>query len=260
MDYNRIPDVAARKAAEDREWDAPERLTVDWLLSGGARVPLGEVIDLLAFGPSMSPDGLSEIVIGTERIIAARGLFKAATDCLVKIYGQRCEQLTQPFLGPPGMRPLAPVGRIDPAEFANDRLTLGPIGGLCLTAIAEKPRLWAQPDGWKCAEAVRYCNVTIDRESLRAWLYQLSGKVPKKRGRPLKYPWAEMRAKAFLLMDYHGDFTSDDPHWDAQACLEKELMKFCERQVSREPSLSQLRSYIANWLKEWRSVKATAGN
>jgi hypothetical protein len=262
MDYDKIPYVAARKAGKGREWEAPSGLTVDWLknLSGGVRVPLGEVIYLLAFGPSMSPDGRSEIVTDTERIIAARGLFKAATDCLVEIYGQRCEQLMQPLLGPPGMRLLAPGGRIDPAEFANDRLTLGPIGGLCLTAIAEKPGLWAQPDGWKCAEAVRYCKVTIDHESLRAWLYQLSGKVPNKRGRPPEYPWKELKDETFRLMDFHGDFTRDDDQWDFQARLEEELIKLCGRLVSREPSSSQLRSYIADWLKEWRSVKVTDGN
>jgi hypothetical protein len=263
-DYSKIPYVAARKAAEGIEWQAPSSLNIDWLkyLSGGARPPLREVIALFAFGRSMIPDELSDIEANAARIIAARGLFKAAADGSVAIYGQRCEQITRPFLGMPGMRLLAPIRRVDPSEFADEKLTLDPyFGGLFLTAIAEQPELWAQPNGWKCAEVVRFCNLTVDCESLGAWFCQLSGKVRKKRGPPQRFDWEAIHMEAIRLLDLHGDFDKKNPKWNAQARLVNCLLEWCANNSQEgEPSPSVMKEHVGPWVEAWLKSKGLAGN
>jgi hypothetical protein len=174
MDYDKIPYVAARKAAEGLNWHAPPGLTTDWLkdLSGGARPPLGEVIGMLAFGSTMSPDGLSDTEALAKRIIAAAGLFRAAGDGKIEIFGVRAE-VWPGFLGTVGLRALAPPGRIDRAEFENGKLTLSPKNWdwLCLTEIASNPASWTDKQR---IGAVRYCKVSVDAASLRKWIAELS--------------------------------------------------------------------------------------
>jgi hypothetical protein len=178
MDYDKIPYVAARKAAESREWEAPSGLTVDCLknLSGGARVPLGEVIYLLAFGPSMSSAEYSDSSIEamTARLVAAEALFRAASNGKVLVYGQHCQRLTEPFMGSAMVQCVAPFGQrqIAAAEFADDKLTLSPVkmDWICLATVAAKPELWAQPDDWRFSCNVCYFNIEVDRAFLSKWI------------------------------------------------------------------------------------------
>jgi hypothetical protein len=174
MDYDKIPYVAARKAAEGLNWHAPSGLTADWLkdLSGGARPPLGEVIGMLAFGRTMSPDGLSDTDALAKLIIAAAGLFRATGDGKIEIFGVRAE-VWPGLIGTVGLRGLAPLGRIDRAEFEDGKLTLSPInwGWLCLTDIASNPAAWTTE---RHIDAVRYYGVSIDATSLRKWIAELS--------------------------------------------------------------------------------------
>jgi hypothetical protein len=86
-------------------------------------------------------------------------------------------------------------------------------------------------------------------------------KRPKRGGgRRPKFNWDEVRAKAFRLMDHHGDFSPDDEEWNAQARLEKALQEFCIQRFSKEPAASSLRARIPNWLKDWRSQKLIVKN
>jgi hypothetical protein len=174
MDYDKIPYVAARKAAEGLNWHAPPGLTTDWLkdLSRGERPPLGEVIGMLAFGRTISPDGLSNTDALAKRIIAAEALFRATSDGKIEIFGIRAE-VWPGFLGTVALRGLAPLGRIDRAEFENGKLTLSPINPdwLCLTDIASNPASWTTE---RRIDAVRYYGVSTDAASLRKWIAELS--------------------------------------------------------------------------------------
>jgi hypothetical protein len=71
-----------------------------------------------------------------------------------------------------------------------------------------------------------------------------------------KYDWPLIRREAERLMDYHGDFSADDPVWDAQARLEEQLMTFCNDRWQRAPSPSQLRAHLKPTLEAWRAKQA----
>src|ERR1700731_1600885 len=75
-----IPCVAAWMMAASREWSAPDGLCRRWLddLSGGPRLPMTVVVDLLAFGRAGEPDGLLDVDTLAARLVAARELFRAA--------------------------------------------------------------------------------------------------------------------------------------------------------------------------------------
>jgi hypothetical protein len=69
------------------------------------------------------------------------------------------------------------------------------------------------------------------------------------------FEWEAIEAKCYELMDYHDEFTSDDPDWDCQARLEEALMKFCQETWGREPGASTLRDKLPKWLSTWRKKK-----
>jgi hypothetical protein len=77
-------------------------------------------------------------------------------------------------MGPPMIQCLAPFGQrqIATAEFADDKLTLSPVNmdWICLTAVAAKPELWAQPDGWRFSGSACYFNIEVDRAFLSKWI------------------------------------------------------------------------------------------
>jgi hypothetical protein len=77
-----------------------------------------------------------------------------------------------------------------------------------------------------------------------------------KRGRPQEYDWQAIKAKAFALMDHHGNFRPDDPEWNAQARLEEQLADFCQAEYGHAPEASSLREKLPAWLKEWREQKS----
>lgn len=179
MDFDKIPYVIAQKAAHDRPWPPPASLSCEACkrLSGGGRVPMPEVIKLMAFGPAMSPAEYSDSSVEamTTSLVAAYALFRAAGERKVSISGERCERSTHAFLdGLPRVRLIEPFGKrpIPAAEFAGDGLTLSPVNmnWICLASVAAKPELWAWPDGWRHAGNACYFNVEIDRASLSKWI------------------------------------------------------------------------------------------
>jgi hypothetical protein len=110
----------------------------------------------------------------TARLVAAQALFGAASKGKVLVYGQHCERLTEPFMGPAMVQCLAPFGQrqIVAAEFADGKLTLSPVNmnWICLASVAAKPELWAQPDDWQYPDSVCYFNIEVDCASLSKWV------------------------------------------------------------------------------------------
>lgn len=67
----------------------------------------------------------------------------------------------------------------------------------------------------------------------------------------------ETRERAvFDLMDYHGDFSADDPEWNAQARLEGKIRTLVADTTGKEPASSTVRGYVREPLKKWRARKA----
>ena len=60
----------------------------------------------------------------------------------------------------------------------------------------------------------------------------------------------------FDLMDHHGDFSPDDPEWNAQARLEEKFRAFVADRTGKDPSPSAVRDNIRKSLTKWRARKA----
>ena len=97
------------------------------------------------------------------------------------------------------------------------------------------------------AMAGAYLRAEADLTAVREWLVENAlpagkqGRERSRRGPPPKYAWGAIRDEAFRLMNHHGDFSDDDPEWDAQARLEKKLQEFCSgKKRDKEPSPSTL--------------------
>jgi hypothetical protein len=74
-----------------------------------------------------------------------------------------------------------------------------------------------------------------------------------RRGRPPAYDWSGAIQKfAEKLMDYHGEFSQDDPKWNAQARLEEAITN------EFSPEKSAVRDWLknSNFLINWRKAKA----
>ena len=69
-----------------------------------------------------------------------------------------------------------------------------------------------------------------------------------RRGRP-PLDWQTIQKTAFELMDHHGEFSSDDSKWNAQARLEAIL------QDRFNAGISTLREHLPAILAEWRKTK-----
>jgi hypothetical protein len=76
-----------------------------------------------------------------------------------------------------------------------------------------------------------------------------------KRGRPSAVDWNVVKTEMFRLMDYHMDFGTDAPEWNAQARLEEKLEDFCDDKFRKRPGPTTIRKHIAPWLAEWRNRK-----
>jgi hypothetical protein len=173
--------IAAWDAVKDRDWQAPEGLCRKWLtnLPAGLRVQMPDVIDLLAFGAAMQPDGRTKVDAWGARILSASRLFSAAASGTIIIYGQRAELLNNGALGALPLKCLGLYSRIAAQEFANDALTLSPFNPKWLSPafIARDRALWGKH------EAVSYIDVTADRDSLGALIGKLSGEETRSRKR-----------------------------------------------------------------------------
>jgi hypothetical protein len=78
----------------------------------------------------------------------------------------------------------------------------------------------------------------------------LRGSVRGRRGAKPRYDWSAAQSKARELMEYNGPFSPDDPDWDCQAQLEKEMTKYFEELLGPDavPSESTIRSRVSEWL------------
>ena len=118
------------------------------------------------------------------------------------------------------------------------------------------------PEQGQATESVTFVGVVVHRESLRRWVADLAGKpAPKKRGPKFQFDWSAIEREAIRLMDKHGDFSPLKKNWNTQARLESRLLEFCSQTFAREPSQTQLRTYLGRWLTAWRQKKKlTVGN
>jgi hypothetical protein len=71
-----------------------------------------------------------------------------------------------------------------------------------------------------------------------------------KPGTKPKFDWAAVKQKTFELMGYHGDFSDDDPEWNALARLEEAIRK----EMNIEPAESTLRTKVKQYYDEWRTT------
>jgi hypothetical protein len=99
----------------------------------------------------------------------------------------------------------------------------------------------------------------INRDDLLDWLDRnhpsaATAAQPKgKGGRPPKFDRAAVTAEVRRLMDHHGEFSADDPEWNAQARLIEAL-----RLRFGEASDSTLEEYMKKPLATWRDEKAAS--
>jgi hypothetical protein len=95
----------------------------------------------------------------------------------------------------------------------------------------------------------------ISKDDLLDWLgrqpFEKKQAVPPARrgGRPPAHNWPAIDKAAIELMDENGDFSVDDPDWNAQARLEEALNdRF-------SVGISTLRGRLPNLLSDWRKTK-----
>jgi hypothetical protein len=244
------PVYSAWKLARARGWEPPRGISADWLktLPAGQYVSLADAVDLLAFGPGRLPIGLNSLEEHATRLRAGLALVRAAKDTKVIFFGKATFRLPQ---SPGQIAPPSALRKLEPTELAG------------MTLVIDGARDWLGPKEFadqypeigQATNSVRFAGVTVQRESLGRWLAGLSGKTSKKRGPRPAYPWQKIEARLVQLMDYHGDFSADDPEWNAQARLEDKLMEFCEAECQRSPSPSQLRAQIKPRLAAWRNTR-----
>jgi hypothetical protein len=206
-------------------------------------------VDLLAFGRDRLPIGLSNLEQHAARLKAGLALTLAGKETKVTLCGQATFRLPK---FPGGIAPVAMLRKIEPKELAD------------MTLVVDGARDWLGPKRFaneypeigQGKDSVSFAGVTVHRESFRRWLVELSGKASeKKRGPRDAYPWRKIEGKLIKLMDYHGDFTADDPKWNFRARLEEKLMAFCEKECGQSPSPTQLRIHIRPWLATWRNAR-----
>jgi hypothetical protein len=99
---------------------------------------------------------------------------------------------------------------------------------------------------------------TVDRDARRRvrrsnsvphWIY-IKREVPPtkaKGGRPPKFDRAAVAEEVDRLMDHHGDFSQDDPEWNAQARLTEAIIR-----KFGEAAPSTVDEYIKDPLLAWR--------
>jgi hypothetical protein len=93
-------------------------------------------------------------------------------------------------------------------------------------------------------------------EEFSSWIARsVPGRDVHVRGRKPSYDRTPIRKWVFELMDYHGEFSLDDPEWKSQADLERAML---ERFAPSEntPAESTVRALIREPLAQWRAQKA----
>jgi hypothetical protein len=108
-----------------------------------------------------------------------------------------------------------------------------------------------RPDPSSTARCTR--TIFIRKDSLGNFIESLpTNRIANqaRRGRPPKYDWGAIEQTVRYLMDENGDFSPDDPDWNAQARLEEALNdKFGIEK-------SAVRERLPPILQSWRKAKA----
>ena len=103
-----------------------------------------------------------------------------------------------------------------------------------------------------CPASLHDFTVYLDRNSqFKRWLAKACGAQSPSLGAKPKYDWGWIEDQVFKLMDYHGDFSHDDPKWNARACLERSIAERYIEKFGREPSASQLKQKIGPMVEKW---------
>ena len=106
------------------------------------------------------------------------------------------------------------------------------------------------PDGRTVPVCTR--EIFVRKDSLDRFVASIepnSKPAASRGGRKPVYDWPKIRKAVFELMDHHGEFSPDDPKWNAQARLEEVLSdRF-------EVAISTLRERLPKFLEDWRNAK-----
>ena len=93
-------------------------------------------------------------------------------------------------------------------------------------------------------------------EEFSSWIARsVPGRDVHVRGRKPSYDRASIRKWVFGLMDYHGEFSLDDPEWKSQADLERAILERFALS-GNTPVESTVRALIREPLAQWRASKA----
>lgn len=208
-------------------------------------------MNLLAFSRVQTPANHPTVDTIAARLRASYALFKAAADKQVKLFGTPAQ--LREYIGNPIFAD-GPPGRIDPLEFSNDALALSYLGS---SAIGAEKAVARYAEDAVCPEAVKWFDVVVGKKSLARWIEATIQPPPpsRKGGRPPAFDWPKIEAEALRLVLHHGEFSADDPEWNAQARLEEALLNFCAEEFKREPAIPTVRKRIQGWLKAWREKR-----
>ena len=79
--------------------------------------------------------------------------------------------------------------------------------------------------------------------------------APHPGGRPPVVNWEMVGEEVVRLMNDNGEFSVDDPEWNAQARLESAIADFCETKFGTRPGETTIRDHIREPLERWRQSR-----
>ena len=80
--------------------------------------------------------------------------------------------------------------------------------------------------------------------------------APHPGGRPFVVNWSMVDEEVFRLMNDNGEFSVDDPEWNAQARLENAIADFCETKFGIRPGETTIKDHIREPLRRWRQSRS----
>jgi DNA-binding MarR family transcriptional regulator len=171
------PAFSAWKLARTHAWQPPRGISADWLknLAPGQYVSLSDAVDLLAFGRAKISIGLSDIDEQATQLRAGIAIINAGIEGKVELLGTPCERLqTHPHLLRQTSHRIV-IG----SEILPDLIPV-PFGGRDWLG----PRRYADEyaEIGHAPHSVSFCDVRIERATLRKWLTTVSAKGPGPQG------------------------------------------------------------------------------
>ena len=151
------------------------------------------------------------------------------------------------------------LGRSMRAEFENVKTTrkLNFLISAYMSMIWVMPRTaqrWCEGEGHKYTLPFRWERYLAARVPVSAPLAAMPpSKSERRRGRPDAYNWTQIEAEVVKLMIHHGEFSPDDPAWDAPAKLKKAILQYCRNTWDCEPGVTQLGRHLSAALDQWRT-------